>query len=404
MTSYKNSDPRPAIMQGSPPRHIPQRLDWDRPPWNRWAFQHIREILPTAEVWRGRGAVRALQQREHDLDGLTVAGVDGEAATMAKLLDDTYTDGFLVIKDGVIAYERYFNGMDERTLHLSQSVAKSFTGAVAGILVKRGLLDVAAPVTDYLPELAGTGWKSASLQQVLDMTTGVRFSEEYTDPYSEVGMVDVASGWKPPPKGSDPEFPWPSHVFEMILRLTESDRAHGEKFEYRSIETDVLAFCMERVTGKRLPQILSEELWQKMGAEESAAITVDAAGYGLAEGGLNATLRDYGRFGQLLLEQGGGIIPASWIDDTRNGNHAIFGEPYTHTLPGGAYKNQFWIEDQRSRNLMARGVFGQWIYVNYDHAMVVVKLSSWPNFLWAPFNIAAHRAALSIARHLDGRG
>ena len=390
-------------MQGSPPKLPVPRRDWDQPPFNRWSFQHIRELLPTAEVWRGRGTVREFARRYVDLDGLAVEGIQGEASTLGKVLDDTYTDGFLVIKDGAIVYERYFNGMEERTLHLSQSVAKSFTGAIAGIIVERGLLDVKAPVTDYLPELQGTGWKGAILQQVLDMTTGVRFSEEYTDPYSEVGLIDVASGWRPPPPGTDPGFDWPDHVFEVILRLKEVERPHGQLFAYRSIETDVLAFCMERVTGKRLPQLFSEELWQKMGMEESACLTVDPAGYALADGGLNATLRDYGRFGQLLLEHGGGIVPASWIEATRNGNHGIFGEPYTHTLPGGAYRNQFWIEDQRSRNLMARGVFGQWIYVNFDHNMVVVKLSSWPNFLWAPFNIVTHKAALSIARHLNGK-
>lgn len=388
-------------MQGSPPALIPPRIDWDRPPWNRWTFQHIREILPTAEVWRGHGPVRDLPRRDRDLDGLAVAGVDGEATTLATLLDETYTDGFLVLKGGAIAYERYFNGMDERTLHLSQSVAKSFTGAIAGILVGRGLLDVTAPVTDYVPELSGTAWKGATLQQVLDMTTGVRFSEDYTDPTSEIGWVDVASGWKPPPPGTDSGFDWPAHIFDVILRLTDTVRPHGERFLYRSIETDVLAFCMERVTGKRLPQIFSEELWQKIGAEESAAFTVDSAGYALADGGLNASLRDYGRFGQLLLEHGGGIIPAAWIEATRNGNHSIFGPPYTLSLPQGAYRNTFWIEDPRSRNLMARGVFGQWIYANYDHAMVMVKLSSWPEFLLPSFNVATHKAALAIARHLQ---
>ena len=400
MTSYKNSEGPPAIMAGSPPSRIVPRADWDRPPWNRWAFQHVRELMPTAEVWRGAGAVRALPRRERNLDDLAVAGVKGEVSSLAKVLDDTYTDGFLVIKDGAIAYERYFNGMGERTLHLSQSVAKSFSGALAGILAGRGLLDVTAPVTDYLPELKDTAWKGASLQQVLDMTTGVVFSEEYTNPYSEVGMVDVASGWKPVPPGTDPGFNWPAHVFELILRLKASERAHGEKFVYRSIETDVLAFAMERVSGRRLPQLLSEEIWQKMGAEESACFTVDPAGYALADGGLNATLRDYGRFGLLMLEQGGGIVPASWVEATRNGNHGIFGEPYTQTLPGGAYHNQFWIEDKASRNLMARGVFGQWIYINYAHNMVVVKLSTWPDFLWAPFNIVTHKAALSIAAAL----
>jgi CubicO group peptidase (beta-lactamase class C family) len=400
MASYRNSDPRPPIMQGSPPPLVPSRMDWDRPPWNRWAFQHVREILPTAEVWRGRGPVRDLPRAERDLDNLPVKSVSGEMATLSGLLDETYTDGLLVLKDGAVAYERYFNGMDERTLHLSQSVGKSFVGAVAGILAGCGLLDVQAPVTQYLPELNGTAYRGASLQQVLDMTSGVRFSEDYANPYSDVGKSDVASGWKPVPPESDPAFQWPRHMFELILGLGEMDRRHGERFSYRSIETDVLAFCMERVTGKRLPQLLSEEIWQKMGAEESANLTVDPAGYGLGDGGLNASLRDYGRFGQLYLEHGGGIVPPNWIEATRNGNHTIFGEPYTYSLPAGAYRNQFWIEDPGSRAIMARGVFGQLIYINWDYRMVVVKLSSWPDFLSVPFNIATLASIHAIAGEL----
>jgi hypothetical protein len=401
VSSYLNSGPHLPIMRGSPPALVPPKMDWDRPPWNRWAFQHVREILPTAEVWRGRGAVREFPRAERDFDELVVAGVSGGSATLATFLDETYTDGFIVLKDGVIVYERYFNGMDERTLHLSQSVGKSFVGALAGIFAGRGLLDVMAPVTDYLPELHDTGWRDATLQQVLDMTTGVRFSEEYTDPYSDIGKSDVASGWKPIPPGSDPNFKWPRHMWELIVSLAEVDRPHGNLFVYRSIETDVLAFCLERVSGKRLPQLLSEEIWQKMGAEESANFTVDAAGYALGDGGLNASLRDYARFGQLYLDQGGGIIPAEWVEATRNGNHAIFKEPYNLSLPEGAYRNQFWIEDPRSRAIMCRGVFGQLIYINWDERLVAVKLSSWPDFLNIPFSIATLNAIHSIARALS---
>ena len=400
MRSYLNSDAHLPIMQGAPPALIPPRADWDRSPWNRWAFQHVREILPTAEIWRGHGLPRVLAHDGQDLDILAVTGVMGEAATLAKLLDDTYTDGFLVLRRGAIVYERYFNGMNERTLHLSQSVAKSFTAVVAGILAGRGLLDMAAPVTAYVPELNGTAYRGATLQHILDMTSGVHFSEDYNDLYSEMGQLDVASGWKPVPSGTDPGFRWPHHVFEQILGLGALDRRHGDRFAYRSIETDVLAFCLERASGKRLPQLLSEELWQKMGMEESANITVDAAGYGLASGGLNACLRDYARFGQLYLEHGGGIVPAEWIAATRNGNHAIFGEPYTYSLPEGAYKNQWWIEDPRSRAIMARGVFGQMIHVNWDTGMVVVKLSSWPDFLSVPFNLATLGAVHAIAAAL----
>ena len=181
MASYRNSEPRPAIMTGSPPAAIVPKLDWDRPPWNRWAFQHIREILPTAEVWRGSGHAKKLPRNERDLDGIAVASSIKGETTLAGLLDETYTDGFLVLKDGAIVTERYFNGMTDRTLHLSQSMAKSVTSAVCGVLVGRGLIDPRRLVTDYLPELGSTAWQGATLQQVLDMRSGVKFSEDYTD-------------------------------------------------------------------------------------------------------------------------------------------------------------------------------------------------------------------------------
>ena len=384
-------------MAGTPPAMIVPKLDWDRPPWNRWAFQHIREILPTVEVWRGSGPSRPLPRAERDLDDLPVEDSAGRPVTLAGLLDETYTDGFLVLKDGAVAYERMFNGMSERTLHLSQSMAKSVTATVCGILVGRGLIDPRRPVTDYLPELAETGWAGASLQQVLDMTTGVKFSEEYTDRYSEIGQVDVASGWKPVPPGSDPAFRWPAHMWELILRLRQTTRPHGAAFEYRSIETDVMAFVMERVTGRRLAQLVSEELWQKLGADESACFTVDSAGYALADGGFNATLRDYARFGQMILEGGAGIVPAQWIEETRNGP---CGAGYNESLPEGGYHNQFWIGDPRSRALSCRGVFGQLIQIDWDNRMVAVKLSSWPDFSNTAYSVATRRAIETIAAAL----
>lgn len=401
MSSYSNPELPPAIQQGSPPTFIPPRSDWDRPPWNRWAFQHVREILPTVEVWRGSGAPGKISQDLRELDNLAVTGIDGKPSTLASLLDETYTDGFLVMRNGTIVYERYFNGMTARTLHLSQSMAKSVTGAVAGILVGRAILDVASPVTRYLPELENTAWCGATLQQVLDMTTGVQFSEEYTNPYSEIGQCDVASGWKPVPAKSDPGFRWPQHMWELVTSLKKVARPHGEIFEYRSVETDVLAFCMERVTGKRLPQLVSEEIWQKAGMDESASFTVDAAGYALANGGFNATLRDYARFGQLFLNNGGDIIPPAWISATRHGDHEIFKPPFTYAHPEGAYRNQFWIEDPRSRALMAKGVFGQLIYINWDSRMVVVKLSSWPDFLNLAYGNATLCAIHRIAEALQ---
>lgn len=372
------------------------RAEWDCAPWNRWSFQHIAEFLPTVEIPRGTGPVRGLPRREQSLDGLSVVGLTGEPTSLAAFLAETYTDGFLVLRDGAVIYERYLNGMDERALHLSQSVAKSFIGALTGILARRRLVNVNAAVTDILPELRTTAYQRATVRQLLDMTSGVRFTEDYDDPYSGMGRADVASGWKPIPADAPPSFQWPASMFELILTLKELDRDHGTKFAYRSIETDVLAFVLERATGKRLAQLISEELWQKLGMEQDANMTVDRAGFALADGGLNACLRDYGRFGQMMLEDGAGIVPANWVEATRTGQHELFGEPYTAVLPHGAYRNQFWIEDGKRRNIMARGVFGQLVYIDFANKMVVVKLSSWPHFV----NPAWTKATLDAVRKI----
>ena len=401
MTSYKNSEPRPQIMRGSPPQLRVPYADWDRPPWNRWSFQHVREILPTAEVWRGSGPQSVFAQVPQDLGGITFERLGGDMSTIEAFLDDSYTDGFIVLHRGRIVWERYFNGMGERTLHLSQSVAKSVTAAAAGCLVAQGVLEPRMPITHYLPELAATAYRGATVAHVLDMTSGVRFNEDYTDPYSEIGKADVASGWKPPPPGAQD---FPDHMWELILSLTASERPHGERFIYRSIETDVLAFCMERASGRRLPQLVSQLLWQPMGAAESACFTVDRAGYALADGGLNATLRDYARFGSLYLNEGvfngRQIVPANWIKATQSGDHSLFAEPYTFTTPNGAYRNQFWIEDVSRSAIMGRGVFGQLVYIDPARDLVVVKLSSWPDFLNLELGIETLRMVNKLAREI----
>jgi CubicO group peptidase (beta-lactamase class C family) len=402
MTSYKNSDLRPPIMRGSPPELRVTLTDWDRPPWNRWSFQHVRELLPTAEVWRGKGPASMLPHLNRDLGDVEFERLSGAWTTLETFLDDSYTDGFLVLHRGRIIYERYFNGMDERTLHLSQSMAKSVTAAAAGCLVAKGVLDPRLPVTHYLPELDATAYRGATLQHVLDMTSGVRFSEEYTDPLSDIGRSDVASGWKPAPAGAAN---FPEHMWELILSLTTLERPHGERFIYRSIETDVLAFTMERASGRRLPELVSELLWQPMGAEHNACFTVDRAGYALADGGLNASLRDYARFGALYLNggrfNGRQIVPPAWIKTTQTGDHTLFGEPYTLTTPKGAYRQQFWIEDVSRPAIMCRGVFGQLIYIDAAQDLVVVKLSSWPDFLDVTLSVDTLRMIHAVMNRIS---
>lgn len=390
------------IMRGFPvpPDGRVPRQDWDRVPWNRWSFQHVREILPTAEVWRGDGPVWRLPAETRDMHELAFTADDGGESTIGQWLADDFTDGFIVLHRGTIVFERYLNGMTERTLHLSQSVAKSFTATVAGILVGRGLMDPDSPVTNYLPELKRTAWKGAKLRHLLDMTSGVRFVEDYEAPDSDIAQTDIASGWKPK-RGRGRAL---ACMWDQIIGLKVQDREHGEIFRYKSIETDVLAHCMECVTGTRLADLVSRELWVPLGAQESACFTVDSAGYALADGGFNATLRDYARFG--LMHQNGGvgngrrILPMEWIEDTWRGDHSIFGAPYTGALPNGAYRNKFWIPEAGKRAYTARGVFGQFVHVDPDSELVAVKLSSWPEFQSIPRTRTFMNAVGAIAARL----
>lgn len=369
------------------------RQDWDRAPWNRWTFQHVREMVPTTPVRRGEGPASPLPEKLQDIDPIGFE-LDGRYDTIGGFLATSYTDGLLVLHRGQVVTERYLNGMTPRTLHLSQSVAKSVVGTVVGILVGRGLIDPAAPVTRYLPELETTAYRGATVQHVLDMTSGVVFDETYTAVDSHMAKMDAACGWK---KRRDPT--WPSNVWELVLSLKEAECAHGAAFRYRSVEADVLAFMLERVAETPLAELVSRELWAQMGAEQDAEFTVDPAGYALGNGGFNATLRDYGRFALMHLRggeiDGRRIVPAAWIEETRSGARPdLFGGVYREVLPEGAYHNQFWIEDSKRRAYMARGVFGQLIYIDSEADFGVVILSSWPEFV----NVTRSRTALAAIR------
>lgn len=364
----------------APGKPVIPRQDWDRAPWNRWTFQNVRDMVPTTRVWRGEGPASPLPTNLQDIDAIAF-DADGIPGTIGTFLEDGYADGLLVLHRGKVVAERYLNGMSPHTLHLSQSVAKSIVGTLAGILIGRGLLDPAAPVTHYLPELETTAYRGATIQHVLDMTSGVVFDETYTSLDSHMAQLDAACGWK---ERWNPQ--WPLHVWDLILSLQDLECPHGASFRYRSIETDVLSFALQRAAATPLAELVSRELWAPMGAQEDACFTVDPAGYALGDGGFNATLRDYARFALLHLRggeiDGRRIVPAEWIAGTRFGaDPTLFGGIYHDVLPEGAYHNQFWIEDTARRAYMARGVFGQLIYIDPEADFAAIILSSWPEFV-----------------------
>jgi CubicO group peptidase (beta-lactamase class C family) len=375
---------------GARPIAIPH-AEWDRAPWNRYTFQHVREQVRTAQVRRG-DAPHVWRIAPQDLSAIAFE-CDGRHMTIADFLGSSYTDGFCVVHRGALVAEHYYNGMDERSTHLVQSVSKSVTGTVLGILAARGEIELDARVTRYLRELESTAYAGATIQQVLDMTSGVYWDEDYTAPDSHCAQMDVAAGWK---TGGMAD--WPRCMWEQVLTLRQSRGPHGQDFNYRSIETDVLGFVLERVSGLRLGELVSRELWAPMGAAEDGYFTVDPTGFACANGGFNASLRDLARFGLLYASggeaQGRQLVPAAWIDQTHEGNPSLFTGVYREVLPRGAYRNQFWLEEAGRRVLLARGVFGQLIYMDPDAGFVAVKLSTWPEFV----NPARTRTALAAVR------
>jgi CubicO group peptidase (beta-lactamase class C family) len=390
------------IMQGFPPPPDKRAnlFNWDTGPYNRWSFQNVRMMVPTVDVPRGTGPVIAFANDVQDFSALTFDAVGGEKKTVGQCLSETYTDGFLVLSRGRVVTELYFNDMTATSLHLAQSVSKSVVGALTGIVHSEGLLDLYAPLADIVPELAACGYADATLEQVLDMQSGVRFDETYTSTDSDIAKVDLAAGWRPNPDATQR----PS-LREIITSLPKI-RPHGEKFEYRSIETDLIAWVLERVTGQGLADLVSDRIWSRIGAERDAYFTVDQAGSALADGGFNATLRDYARFGAMMVNGGRvgdtQIVPSAWVEAIGQGDPSKFHDPYSWLSPKGAYRLQWWLHDVAEGDFMARGVFGQLIYVNRKHDFMAVKLSTWPDYLNPHFSADALRALRAIRGALGG--
>jgi CubicO group peptidase (beta-lactamase class C family) len=306
---------------------------------------------------------------------------DGDRTTVAEIMATTNTNGWILIRHGKVLAEHYPHGMAPDTRHILMSVSKSLVGVVAGALIANGELDPAKPVTAYVPELSESGYAGASVRHLLDMRSGIRFSEDYLDPQAEVRVLEQAIGWAP---RRHPLIP--HTMYDFLLTLQAKD-PHGGAFEYRSGETDVLGWICEAASGQRMPELMSQVLWSRLGAENDAVIAVDSVGSGMFDGGICAALRDLARFGAMLADGGTSltgeqVVPESWVEDCLRGDadsRAAFAQSPTPTLmPGGMYRNQFWLPYPDRDVLLCLGIHGQMVYVNPLTGVVAAKLSSWP--------------------------
>ncbi|RGE45797.1 class C beta-lactamase-related serine hydrolase [Comamonas testosteroni] len=371
-------------MQGFPPP--PDKLiTFDNPVGNtfpriRWTFSHIREIAPTANVWRGAGAASPLKAAPRDLDGLRlkVTG-SGEELNFAQALERTYTDGIVVLHKGQVVYEKYFGALTPERPHLGMSVTKSFVGTLAALLAAEGTIKPEAPVTGYLPEMKNTAYGDATVRQVMDMTIGVKYSENYADPKAEVWDYARAGGMMP--QGKD--YAGPKSFYDFLQTL-QKEGEHGQGFAYKTVNAEVLAWIVRRASGKSLADLLSERIWSRIGAEQDAYFMVDRIGTESGGGGLNTTLRDLARFGEMMRNQGRAangqqVLPKAVVQDIERGaDKAQFAKGGYAQLPGWSYRNMWWVSHNANGAYSARGIHGQAIYIDPKAQMVVARYASHP--------------------------
>jgi CubicO group peptidase (beta-lactamase class C family) len=371
-------------------------------PQLRWTFSNVRQLVPTSVVPRGAGPVSALPRvLRDDLDAVSFIPLGrSEPMTWVQSLGANYTDGIVVLHKGRIVYERYFGVLKPEGQHIAQSVTKSFFGTIGAMLVAEGKLDEKSTAATYVPELKDTAFADATIRQLLDMTTGLQYSENYADPKAEIWSHVRAGNVLPRPPG----YQGPNTFYEF-LQTVKKEGEHGQAFAYKTVNTDALGWVIRRVTGKSIGDNLAERIWSRIGAEQDAYFTIDTVGNEFAGGGLNTALRDLARVGEMMRNDGRfngqQIVPKAVVDDIRNGgDKALFAKAGYALLPGWSYRNMWWVTHNEHGAYAARGVHGQAIYIDPKAEMVIARYASHPLAANANLDPTTLPAFHALARHL----
>ena len=351
--------------------------NWRQPPNNRWAFHHVREIVPSEEIPRGVAKSAFDKSIVASIAGVSVRGPGGEDWSLQDWLEVSNSDALLVAHKGKIVHEWYVDAAIETSPHIVFSVSKSITATLAGVLVEQGLLDPAKLVVEYIPELAVSGYRHASLQQVLDMVVNIDFNEDYLATSGKFIEYRTATAWHP--CGVDAI---DQNLHDFLCSLGRTDGEHGQVWRYKSPNSDLLGWVLERASGERLASLMSRYLWQPMGAEADAYVTVDRKGAARTAGGICVLPRDLLRFGELVRNRGYAngqqVIPERWIEDCSDGGSREVWErgESAKEFPAGSYRNKWYQTGNEHRAMLAIGIHSQWIYINPVTEVTIVKLSS----------------------------
>lgn len=381
-TERPQSAAEQGLMQGFPPAadKIVTHENQLYAPYNRWSFQNELALNRTVDVWRGSGPVSTFETAHFDMRQVSYQNRLGDRYTFDDMVEMSCTDGILVLHRGKVIYDRYLNGMQPHSLHAWASGSKSMTGVLGALLVHDGLLDPDALVSTYLPEMKESGFGDATLRQVMDMTTALRFAEQGGDLVTENFQYGYALDWLARPEGYD----GPANIYEFLPTM-QKDGSHGQRFTYLTPNTDVLAWVIKRVLNQSLAQTMHERIWSKLGTERDAFWIVGPAAVETAGSGLVTTLGDMARFGQMLLQKGWfngqQILPAGVVEEIQaGGDPAVFarGPAAGPGNQGWSYRYQWWVTHDPMGAYLAMGYGGQLLYIAPAAELVIAKFSSFP--------------------------
>ncbi|WP_395502921.1 serine hydrolase domain-containing protein [Ectopseudomonas mendocina] len=392
--------PQP-FMTGFPP--VPEQLvtwhNWMSPPFNKWGFRNLVRLRPSITVSCGKGE-QPLPEALQDLDSFSFASECGLNVRLDEHLLASHADGFIVLKAGKVVYERYFNGHTANDRHIMFSVTKSLIGTLAEQLIHEGKLDPERLAGDYVAEFAGSAYADATVRQLLDMAVGISYTEQYDDPASESSQFGYACGFQPAPA----EYAQYASLYQYLPTLCKRGE-HGGLFHYVTATTEALAWVMERACGEACHELLTR-IWKVIGCQRDGYFMADPWGRGVAGAGFSGTLRDMARFG-LLLANGGQhqgqslVAPEAIAAIAAGADPAIYAqdEDFSHWIPGASYRSQWYVLNDHSRAIVAGGIHGQYLFVDFESDVVIVKQSSLPAAVGI-FDADNVRALRAIAAYL----
>ena len=340
----------PAIDPADDERHFgpPDNVLFWTWPQKVAGFRNYRKLFPARTILSGNEPL-ALPTETREIGSIEFE-FEGRTLTVDDYFAETSVAGLLVLQNGKIAYERYGLGNTEETLWVSYSVAKSVTSLLVGAALEDGYIDsLDEKVTDYLPRLKGSSYEQASIRNVMQMSSGVAWNEDYDDPDSDVNLGN-----------------WETLYLFDYLRAKPIMAAPGALFNYNTAETNLVGSLLRAAIGNNLSTYLSEKIWRPFGMEADAAWTLTEPGGGEFGGCcINATLRDYGRLG--LFAMGGGmladgtrVLPAGWMEEST-----------TPAPTNDGYGYLWWLEEDTAYT--ASGIFGQRIYINPAEQLVIAQ-------------------------------